>query len=113
MHKILSYCKSHIYDIHAIIAGTLIFIIIQLIKGKIKGSIRSYIDAKFFEKTKAYRVNYSKRAFAVIYPIIFIMAFLFYWILAMISPFIHFSVTSAILSATIAITEFEIYDKIR
>ena len=109
MHMILSYAKSHIYDIHALIVGTVIFVLVLLWKRSIDKMITDRLDKHYGDGDEARKKSAFRRTWGLIYVLIFLLAFVFFCAAAAISPFVNNSVPASIISATFAITELELY----
>ena len=109
MHLILSYIKSHIYDIHALIVGTIIFALIIVWKEAIETMIMNWLNKHYGDQADVRKNSAYRRIWGMIYIVIFLLAFLFFCAVAYISPFVENSVPASIISATFAITELEVY----
>lgn len=90
MRKLLSYCKSHIYDIHSIIVA---IILVMLILG-IKKTLRKRLANKEYNILK-WEI--------LLFIMLIVMAILGFAVFAMISPFIDFSLQSSIMSFVYAL----------
>lgn len=114
MHTILSYCKSHIYDLHAILVGTITFLAMFWIKRPIKKMIRKRVIRKqgtgdeddIRLKQMIYRKN------SVLILLVMILAFLLFDFAAIISPFITFSIPSAFMSGAVALAEYAFFEQL-
>lgn len=114
MRLFLSYCKSHIYDIHSIMAGTLALALMFLIKKPIKERIAAVVEQRALNNEK-YRLRkeiYLKRYNGILVVLVMLIAFLFFGILSVFSPFIHFSVPSAIMSGAISLAEYAFIEQL-
>ena len=47
LHMFLSYCKSHIYDIHSLLVGTIIFFLIYVWRGQIDKMIENRVNKRY------------------------------------------------------------------
>ena len=56
MHLFLSYCKSHIYELHALLSATITFFLMFEIKKPIKEGTHKYVAEKA-QKDKKWREN--------------------------------------------------------
>lgn len=110
MRLILSYCKSHIYDIHSFLAGTLALILVFLIKKKINRIIemRAEKDEQYREEKARCRKRYN----GILILIHSGIAFLFFFLLSVFSPFIRFSFPSALMSGAISLAEYAFLEQL-
>lgn len=114
MRLILSYCKSHIYDIHSFLAGTLALVLVFLIKKPIKKKINRIVEMRE-EKDEQYReekARYRKRYNGILILIHSGIAFLFFFLLSVFSPFIRFSFPSALMSGAISLAEYAFLEQL-
>jgi polyferredoxin len=109
MHFLLSYIKSHIYDLHALLVGTIIFVLILVWRESIDTVIANWVNKHLEERTEARKLATYRRFWGLIYLLIVALAFLFFYAVAFISPFVGNSVPASIISAAFAITELEFY----
>lgn len=109
MHFLLSYIKSHIYDLHALLVGTIIFVLILVWRESIDTVIAEWVNKHLEERTEARKLAAYRRFWGLIYLLIVALAFLFFYAVAFISPFVGNSVPASIISAAFAITELEFY----
>ena len=114
MRRLFSYIKSHIYDIHAILAATFAVFLLYLIKKPIKTYLESCLDKKLQKhpEKKEKRELYRKRYNMVLIMLAVVMSFVFFGILSVLSPMIHFSVQSALMSGVFALCEYAFIDQI-
>lgn len=105
----LSYCKSHIYDIHSLLVGTIIFFLIYVWRGQIDKMIENRVNKRYADRTEDVKKAVAKRLWGLIYLLVIALAFLIYAAVACISPLVHNSVPASVISATFAITEMEFY----
>ena len=103
MHLFLSYCKSHIYELHALLSATITFFLMFEIKKPIKEWTHKYVAEKA-QKDKKWRENrqlYYKRCnMLVLIAAILIAAIVFIFfslVLSFNSPSssVHFLTTKA------------------
>lgn len=109
MHFLLSYAKSHIYDIHSLLVGTIIFVLILAWKDSIDDLISNRVIKKYEDRSEARKMAAYRRMWGMIYVLIVLLAFLFFCAVAFVSPFVDNSVPASIISAAFAITELEFY----
>ena len=109
IHMFLSYCKSHIYDIHSLLVGTIIFFLIYVWKGSIDTMIEGWVKKHYADRAEDKQKAASNRLWGLIYLVVIALAFLIYAAVACMSPLVHNSVPASVISATFAITEMEFY----
>ena len=115
MHLILSYCKSHIYDLHALLAATITFFLMFGLKIPIKNRIEAWIKKKI-EVNIAWEhkyQQYKKKAHILIILLVIILAGAIFGIISYISPLIHFSWHMMGMSGVFALAEYAIYDQLQ
>ena len=105
----LSYCKSHIYDIHSLLVGSIIFFLIYVWKGSIDKVIEGWVKKHYADRAEDKQKAASNRLWGLIYLVVIALAFLIYAAVACISPLVHNSVPASVISASFAITEMEVY----
>lgn len=105
MRKILSHIRSHIYDVHAIFAATLTVFIMYLIKKSLKRGLEHYIDKQIqnYSDRETKRGIYYKRYNLLLIVLAMCIAFVIFSVLSFVSPMIHFSFQSAIMSGIFAL----------
>lgn len=114
MRKILSYAKSHIYEIHAIIAATIVVVLMSFIKTPIKKLIVKAIDRKL-EKQPEHsdrREIIIRRCNMLLIVLTMCLSVLVFALLAVLSPLIEFSFLSAVMSGVFALCEYAFWDQI-
>lgn len=87
MRRLLSYAKSHIYDLHALLAGTIAFGIMMLLK--------QYLPNKYWGIVCT-----------------FLISFVVFCGLSLISPLIEFSAFTGLMSAVYAFCEAAIFEQL-
>lgn len=114
MRKILSYAKSHIYELHAIIAATIVVVLMSLIKGPIKKQIVKAVDRRL-ETRPEYsdrRELIIKRCNMLLIVLTMCLSVIVFGVLAVLSPLIEFSFPSAVMSGVFALCEYAFLDQI-
>lgn len=113
MRKILSYAKSHIYDIHAVIAATITLVLMYFVKRPIKQRIALYVDkrAEADSKWQENKAIYLRRCNMVLILLTMVIAYAMFWVLSVISPLVEFSAQSACMSGVIALVEYACIDQ--
>lgn len=114
MHIFLSYAKSHIYELHAAIVAVVTIFTMYQIKAPIKRRVVEKVDSMLLkspEKEKKRRI-YIQRGNGVLIFLAMVLAFLFFSIVALISPLIHFSVETGIMSGVFALAGYAFWDQI-
>lgn len=107
----LKYINSHIYDIYAILVGTLTLAMVMILKIPIKKYSRQAADRKYEIQTEKWMQTYKRRN-GWIFALVLIVAIPMFAVAAQISPQIEFSMGSAVMSAVYAIAEYELMDQI-
>lgn len=114
MRKLLSYAKSHIYELHALMAATIVVVLMFLIKGPIKKQIAQRVD-----KTLAVRPELSakrnvliRRGNMLLIALTMLLSVFVFALLAAVSPFVEFSFPSAVMSGVFALCEYAFLDQI-
>lgn len=114
----LKYVNSHMYDIYAILVGTLTLAIVIALKIPIKIYARRAADRYCWNGTekgekqdKSWEQIYKRRN-GLIFVLVFVVAIIMFAVVAQISPQIEFSMGSAVMSAIYAIAEYEIIDQV-
>ncbi|MCI6517395.1 MAG: hypothetical protein MR442_09515 [Lachnospiraceae bacterium] len=113
MHILLSYSKSHIYELHAILAATVTVLTVQAIKRPIKKKIADWvaIKAQTKERWEEKEKIYCKRANIMIVLLAFVSACLIYQAVTIVSPLIDFSIPTTILSGVFTLAEYAFLDQ--
>ena len=114
MHLFLSYCKSHIYELHALLSATITFFLMFEIKKPIKEWTHKYVAEKA-QKDKKWRENrqlYYKRGNMLVLIAAILIAAIVFIFFSLVSPFIYFSWHMTWLSGAFALTEYAIYDQV-
>ena len=113
MHLLLSYCKSHMYELHALLAATITFFLMFPLKQPIKDQIWCWVEKKTLEneKWKQRRLLYHKRGNMIILLLAFAIAGVLFALISVVSPLIHFSWYMTWMSGAFALTEYAVYDQ--
>lgn len=111
---VLSYTKSHIYDIHSALAGTLALMVMFAIKVPIKQWVEKKVNDKAEKNAKWERSKsfYLKICNGVLIPITMLVAIVIFDALSMLSPFINASWPSALMSGAIALAEYAVLEQL-
>lgn len=114
MRKILSYTKSHIYEIHALIVATIVVVVMYLIKKPIKRKIVQSVERKLELKPGISddRDILIRRRNMVLILLVLILSFGLFTLVALVSPLIEFSLPSAVMSGVFALCEYAFWDQI-
>lgn len=114
MRKILSYAKSHIYELHALMAATLVVVLMSFIKEPIKRKIVQSVDRKLKEKPELAdkRKRMIKRRNMWLILLTMLLSFVAFALMAMVSPLIEFSFPTAVMSGVFALCEYAFWDQI-
>ena len=114
IRKLLSYTRSHIYDIHAVVVSLLVLVVVFFIQKKLHSVIIQYID-KYLEKKpdmQKKRDVYIRRISLIYIVLIFLLSNVFFALVALISPFVVFSFPSAVMGMVYTIFEYAILRQI-
>ncbi len=98
MRKFLSYAKSHIYDIHAIVVSVGLLTLMICIREPLRRKIKEAIDNKIAGNPGLKRQSLIRKWNILILFFIMLLSIAGFAILAVISPFIDFSLPSGIMS---------------
>ena len=114
MHKILSYAKSHIYEIHALFVATFVVVLMSFIKEPIKRKIAQSVDNKIQSKPELVRKRKRmvKRRNMLLILLAMFLSFVVFALLAIVSPLIDFSFPTAVMSGVFALCEYAFWDQI-
>lgn len=114
MRLLLSYCKSHIYELHSLLVATITFLLMFAIKGPIKEYLAGIVEHKALTnaKWKENMALYKKRCNLVLVVLTTLLSYALFIIVAVISPLIDFSVQSAIMSGVYALTEYAVVNQL-
>lgn len=111
---LLSYAKSHIYELHALMAATLVVVLMSFIKEPIKRKIVQSVDRKLKEKPELAdkRKRMIKRRNMWLILLTMLLSFVAFALMAMVSPLIEFSFPTAVMSGVFALCEYAFWDQI-
>lgn len=114
IHKLLSYCKSHIYELHAILAAVISFSIMLGIKIPIKRRLADWIEekAKESEKWRKNKKVYGRRVNLILMMIAIAVSYGIFLIVTAISPLIRYSGITAILSIAVTLDIYAVFEQI-
>ena len=110
IRKLLSYTKSHMYDIHAVIVSVLVLVTVFFIQKKLHNVLISYVD-KYLEKKpdkQGKRDVYIRRSSLIYVVIVFVFSNVFFALVALVSPFVTFSFPSAVMGSVYTLFEYAI-----
>lgn len=114
MRKILSYAKSHIYELHALLVATFVVVLMSLIKEPIKRKIRQSVDKKIQSKPELAKKRRTmvKRRNMLLIVLTMLLSFVAFTVVALVSPLIRFSLPTAVMSGVFALCEYAFWDQI-
>lgn len=114
MRKLLSYAKSHIYEIHAIFAATVVVGLMYLIKRPIKRWTVKIVDEKIEKAPELFRQreNMIKRRNMILIVLTMCLAVVVFALLSVVSPLIEFSFPMAVLTGVFALCEYAFIEQI-
>lgn len=114
IHMFLSYCKSHIYDLHALLAATIAMILMVFIKKPVKRKIDEHVERKSAADPEyaAYRREHRKNWNFVIMLITGAVSLAVYFVIETVSPMLEKrSIQSALICIAFAFTEYAVIDQ--
>lgn len=114
MRILLSYAKSHIYELHAVVVAVVTIVIMYQIKVPIKRIVSEKVDTMLEKKAekKKMRMLYVRRGNAVLILLAMLLAFVLFLVVSMVSPLIHFSLETAIMSGVFSLAGYAFWDQI-
>lgn len=114
MQRILSYAKSHIYEIHALLVATFVVVLMSFIKKPIKREIVQSVDRKIAEKPElADKRNVMiKHGNMLLILMTMLLSFGVFTLVALGSPIIRFSFPTAVMSGVFALCEYAFWEQI-
>lgn len=114
MRKLLSYAKSHIYELHALLVATFVVVLMSLIKEPIKRKILQSMDKKIQDKPELAKKRRTmvKRRNMLLIVLVMILSFVGFTLVASVSPLIEFSFPTAVMSGVFALCEYAFWDQI-
>lgn len=114
MRKILSYAKSHMYEIHALLVATAVVVLMYLIKGPIKKTIVKSVDRKLEMRPDLAdeRDVLIRRRNMLLILLTMLLSFGLFALVALVSPLVEFSLSTAVMSGVFALCEYAFFDQI-
>lgn len=114
IHKVLSYCKSHIYELHAVLAAMITFAVMFPIKKPLKRKLAKWVEQKAAknESWKQHMPLYKKRVNIIVLFIAVALSYAIFSLISLISPLIYFSWITAFLSAVFTLNLYALYEQI-
>lgn len=114
MRKILSYAKSHMYEIHALLVATAVVVLMYLIKGPIKKTIVKLVDRKLEMRPDLAdeRDVLIRRRNMLLILLTMLLSFGLFALVALVSPLVEFSLSTAVMSGVFALCEYAFFDQI-
>ena len=114
MRKLLSYAKSHLYEIHALLVATFVVVLMSLIKEPIKRKIVQSVERKVAVKPElADKRNVMiRRGNMLLIILTMVLSFGVYTVVALVSPIIRFSCPTAVMSGVFALCEYAFWEQI-
>ncbi len=113
MHLILMYCKSHIYELHSLLAAFITIILMQHIKKPIKRKIARFVlnMAAKKDKWKEHKVVYYKRMNTIVVLVAEIMGGVSFELVNIFSPLVVFKWFTTLTTGAIAIAGYKILEQ--
>lgn len=114
MRKILSYLKSHIYELHAGAVATVVVLIMLLVKPPIKRKIVHIVELWLEQHPEQIerKTCIVKRCNIILIILTMFLAIGGFAVLAALSPFVEFSFPTAIMSGVFALCEYAFLEQI-
>lgn len=114
MRKLLSYAKSHIYEIHALLVATFVVVLMSFIKEPIKRKIAHSVDKKIQSRPELMQKRriMVKRKNVLLIVLTMLLSFAVFTLASLISPLIEFSFSTAVMSGVFALCEYAFIDQI-
>lgn len=114
MQKLLSYAKSHIYEIHALMVATFVVVAMSFIKVPIKRKIVEAVDRKISERPELAdkRKRMIKHGNMWLIVLTMLLSICTFALVAMLSPIIKFSIPTAVMSGVFALCEYAFLEQI-
>ena len=114
MHRIFSYAKSHVYELHAIFVATVAVVLMFLIKKPIKNWIARQVDNRIVHKPELSenRRILIRRGNMLLIILTMLLSFGLFWVASIVSPLIEFSFSTAVMSGVFALCEYAFLDQI-
>lgn len=114
IYTILKYAKSHIYELHALLAGTLAFLLMFQAKKPAKKLILSFVKrrSETSRRWKNNQIIYRRRLGLSLIALDFAISAAVFWVLAMVSPLIRFSLRTMWLSGFLSLTLYSLYEQV-
>lgn len=110
---VTKYSASHMYEIHALIAATLAFLLMFLIKHPIKNFVNDYVEKKALqnEKWMKNKVVYRKRMNMLVIVTTTVVTWVIFGLVSVVSPLIDYSWKTAGLSVAFALSEYAVFEQ--
>ena len=114
MRKLLSYAKSHIYELHALLVATFVVVLMSFIKEPVKRKIQQSVDKKILDKPELApkRKLMVRRRNMILIVLVMLLSFVVFALAAAVSPLIEFSFPTAVMSGVFALCEYAFWDQI-
>jgi len=114
MRLFFSYIRSHMYDIHAFIAGVMVVATMMRIKLSVKRRICTIVDAfiKKNPKLNRKRALLIKRGNISLLILVFPLGVVAFSMLVIISPFVFFSWQSSIMAGVFALCIYAFLEQV-
>lgn len=114
MRRLLSYAKSHIYDIHAVLAATIVVVLMYWIKKPIKKKIVEHVDKLMQQKPELLprKRLYLKRWNMLLILLTVCLSFVVFTVVEFVSPMIDFSVPTVVMTAVYALCEYAVFEQV-
>ena len=111
IYLILKYMKSHIYELHALLAGILAFLLMFPVKKPVKKWLSAFTEKQCRKNRKwaQNKLTYRRRLGLSLIALDLLISAAVFCILARISPLIHDSIKTMWLSGFLSLTIYALY----
>lgn len=114
MYIILKYAKSHIYELHALLAGSLAFILMFWAKKPVKAWLNVFTEkrTKSSKKWEENKAVYRRRLGLILTLLDLFLSAVIFYVISILSPMIDFSGFPMLLSGILSLTVYSFYEQI-
>ena len=112
MRLLLSYIMSHMYDIHAIIAATVVVAVMSYIKVPVKRILACMVERRVEKNIKLEKKKGLLLRRYNLLLIVFVLSVPVFTILSILSPFIQFSWQSSLMTGVFALCIYAFIEQV-
>lgn len=108
IRKLSSYVNSHIYDIHAILVSFVVLLVMYFLSKKVRNVLEKWVDTLCCKKPelKNRKSEFLRKSNLILVVMEFLLSIVFFALASFISPFIRFSLPSAVMSSVFVLFEY-------